>query len=71
MNPHDFPNGISTLPGFLDLGDLTLGEGDYTAPLDLDSNFELEALDDDFVRSMYHEAGLGTWDEPGIFLHPR
>lgn len=65
MNPYDFPNDISTLSGFLDLGDLTLGEGDYTA----DSNVEFEALDDEFLRSRYQEAGLAALDEPGIFLH--
>jgi hypothetical protein len=57
MNPYGIPNDISTLSGFLDFGDLTLGEGHYTAPLDVDSNMEFEALDDDFVRSRYHEAG--------------
>ncbi|KAH7184979.1 uncharacterized protein B0J16DRAFT_384037 [Fusarium flagelliforme] len=67
MNLFDFPNDISTLSGFFDLGDLTLGEGDYTA----DSNVEFEALDDEFLRSRYHEAGLAALDEPGIFLHAR
>nr|CEG05645.1 unnamed protein product [Fusarium clavum] len=48
MNPYDLSNDISTLSGFLDIGDLTLDEGDYTAPLNMDSNVELEALDYDF-----------------------
>ncbi|KAJ4128024.1 hypothetical protein NW768_008308 [Fusarium equiseti] len=71
MNPYAFLNNISTLPGYLDLGDLALDDGNFTPPLNLHSNVELEALDDDFLRSRYHEAGLAAWDEPGIFLHAR